>query len=105
MRRRRLRTPEDEVRRLQDRLHQSAKRDASGAGRGTRNTPTTALCGPVGASSPVGSPAAAYPRMPEKEWELRKPYAGKPHVRFDEGVLETESRKGLRHRQNRESRR
>ena len=30
------------------------------------------------------------PRTPEKERELRKPYAGKPHVRFDEGALETE---------------
>ena len=30
---------------------------------------------------------------------LRKPDAGKPHVRFDEGVLETGSWCGLRHRQ------
>ena len=35
----------------------------------------------------------------------RDPYEGKPHVRFDEGLLETEPRNGLRHRHDGESRR
>src|SRR6266853_4708455 len=34
-----------------------------------------------------------------------EPYEGKLHVRFDEGVLETELWSGLRHRHNGESRR
>jgi len=106
MRKRGPRTPEEKVRELQDKLHLSAKRAAAAKARaGVPAIPHRSALRPRGGFIACRKPSRDTPAHACDEKELRKPYAGKPHVRFDEGALETESRKGLRHRLCGESRR